>query len=70
MTEPSVDDPHEYVDLMLEIKDGQVVGCEYYGEGRQAEPLTEPIFFTPGTDTWTRGLERVARRIKLALRGI
>ena len=72
MTEPTIGiknaDPHEYVDLMIEVKNGQVVGCEFYGEGRAAEPVTEPLFFRPGaSDVWTRGLEHVARRMKLAL---
>lgn len=61
-------DPREYVDLMLDIKDGQVVGCEFYGEGRQAEPLTEPQLFMPvASVAWPRGMERIARRVKLAL---
>lgn len=60
---------HEYVDLMLDIKDGQIVGCEFHGEGRQAEPLTEPTLFRPlGADIFPRGLGRIERRIKRALR--
>ncbi len=34
VTDISGDDPHEYVDLMIEVKDGQVVGCEFYGSLR------------------------------------
>jgi len=68
VTEISGNDPREYVDLMIEFKDGKVVGCEFYGEGRQAEPLTEPQFFMPIAGVvWPRGLDRIARRIKLAL---
>lgn len=74
MTEPTVeaaqDDPHEYVDLMLEFKDGKIVGCEFYGEGRQAEPITGLQFFKPigsvETAEWPRHIERIARRLKLA----
>lgn len=55
---------HEYVDLMLDIKDGKVVSCEFYGEGRQVEPLTEPMLFKPlGGESWPRHLELVGRRL-------
>jgi hypothetical protein len=37
-------DDHEYVEYLLEFKGGQIVSCEYFGEGRQVEPLTEPVF--------------------------
>jgi hypothetical protein len=66
--ETEQNDPHEYVELMLDIEDGQVIGCEFYGEGRQAEPLTEPAFFMPVAGVvWPRGMARIARRVKLAL---
>jgi hypothetical protein len=37
-------DDDEYVEYLLDVKDGQIVSCEYYGEGRQVEPLTGPVF--------------------------
>lgn len=58
----------DYVEYMLDIKDGQVVGCEFHGEGRQVEPLTEPVVFVPaGEISYPHWFARVQRRIKLAL---
>lgn len=69
LIEAGTDDQREYVEYMLEVKDGQVVGCELYGEGRQSEPLTDPAFFMPVSGVvWPRGMERVARRVGLVLR--
>jgi hypothetical protein len=60
---------YEYVDLMLDVKDGQIVGCELYGEGRQVEPLVEPILFKPlEGDAFPRGWKRIERAIKRAFR--
>ena len=58
---------HEYVEYMLDVKDGQVVGCEFFGEGRQVEPLTEPMLLKLlEGDSFPRGWRRIERRIKLA----
>jgi hypothetical protein len=38
---------HEYVEFLLDVKDGQIVSCEYFGEGRQVEPLTAPLLLRP-----------------------
>lgn len=65
MSEPE----HEYVDLMLDIKDGKTVGCDFHGEGRQALPLTEPVLFKPlEGEFFPRSLGRIERQIKWALR--
>lgn len=60
---------HEYVDLMLDVKDGRVVSSEFFGEGKQVEPLTEPLLLKPLDSThWPRGWRRIERQIKSALR--
>lgn len=65
MSEPE----HEYVDLMLDVKGGQIVSCEFFGEGRQVDPLTEPILFKPLEDgQFPRGWRRIERAIKRALK--
>lgn len=59
----------DYVEYMLDVKDGQVIGCEYHGEGQQVEPLTESVVYVPVPDiTYPRGFRLVERRIKSALR--
>ena len=69
---PTVQDDaaeHEYVDLMLDVKDGQIVSCEFYGEGRQVKPLTEPVLFRLlDGEQFPRGWKRLERRIKNAFR--
>ena len=60
---------HEYVDLLLEVKDGEVVGCEHFGEGTQNEPIAEPVIYVPATGVQALGISRLERRIKRALRG-
>jgi hypothetical protein len=47
MTATSPEDDHEYVEFLLEIRDGQIVSCEYFGSGRQVEPLTGPVWLRP-----------------------
>lgn len=60
---------HEYVEYMLDVKDGQIVGCKFFGEGRQVEPLTEPVLFKPlDGNPLPREWQRIERRIKLAIR--
>jgi hypothetical protein len=34
---------HEYVDMLLTIEGGKVVSAEYFGEGVQVEPITDPM---------------------------
>jgi hypothetical protein len=69
MAEIQTTNDHEYVDLMLDVKDGQIVSCEFYGEGRQVEPLTGPVLFKPlGGDEFPRGWKRIEHQIKRALR--
>lgn len=59
---------HEYVELMLDVKDGEIVGCEFFGEGRQVAPITEPVLLRPlQGDAFPRGWERIGRRVKRAL---
>jgi hypothetical protein len=41
------EDNHEYVEFLLDVKDGKIVSCEYFGEGRQVEPLTGPLLLRP-----------------------
>ena len=61
-------DEHEYVEYVLELKDGQVVSAEFAGEGRQVEPLTKPILLMPvGNLPWPRWLESLERRIQRKL---
>lgn len=63
------DDEHEYVELLLDVKDGEVVSCEYFGEGRQAVPLTKPILLKQVEgDVWPRGYARLERLIQRAFR--
>ena len=61
----------DYVEYLLDVKDGQIVGCEFSGEGRQVEPLTEPKLFVPvGSVVYLRWLERIERRVKMAFRNL
>jgi hypothetical protein len=64
---------HDYVEYLLDVKDGQVVACEFFGEGRQVEPLTGvvvlmPINSNPANADWLHGFKVVARRIETAFR--
>jgi len=60
---------HEYVEYLLDVKDGKIVSAEYAGEGRQVEPLTKPIFLQPvDSIVWPRGLKRLERIMQRALR--
>ena len=34
---------HEFVELLLTVENGEVVACEHFSEGKQVEPLTEPM---------------------------
>lgn len=60
---------HEYVELQLTAEDGRIVACEFFGEGRQVEPLTEPVVYIPATDAprEMRGFENLRRRVVRAL---
>lgn len=59
---------HDYVEYMLDVKDGQIIGCEVHGEGRQIEPLTEPVLFVPvGEIMYPRWFKRIQHRVKMAL---
>lgn len=59
---------HEYVEYQFDIENGEVVACKFFGEGRQVEPLTEPIASIPVAGMpWPPGLERIARRVTRAL---
>lgn len=59
----------EYIELILEAKDGKIVSCEFYGEGRQVEPLTEPVLFKRlDGETRPRHFAAVERRVKRAFR--
>lgn len=65
MAEPE----HEYVDLMLTVEKGQIVSCEFHGEGRQIEPVADvavflPIDSDPNKGDWIHGARRVARWIE------
>jgi hypothetical protein len=63
------DDPCDYVELLLDVQKGEVVSCEFFGEGRQAVPLTEPVIMKLVDDViWPRGLARLERLIRRALR--
>lgn len=60
---------HEYIELMLDVKNGEIVSCEFFGEGRQVEPLTEPVILKP-LDCDGRGWKRIERRIRQLFRAV
>jgi len=59
---------NEYVEYTLTLQDGVVVACEYAGEGRQAEPLTQPVVLLHTSDVpWPRGFQQLEKRIQRSL---
>jgi hypothetical protein len=62
------DSEHEYVEYQIDVENGEVVACRFFGEGRQVDPLTEPVAYMPVAGALRPpGIERIARRITLAL---
>lgn len=65
--QPLTDD-RDYVEYVLDVKDGKIVGCEFAGEGQQVEPLTEPKVFLPvGSVVYPHWFQRIERVIKMRL---
>lgn len=65
----TTNDDHEYVEYEMEFLNGEVVSCQYFGEGRQTTPIIEPVILKPITgDVWPRGLTRIERMIRRGFR--
>lgn len=62
---------HDFVEYELEFKDGVIVGCNYFGEGGQVEPLDGLKVYVPTGQPVDhrsfRWIEHVERRLKIAL---
>jgi hypothetical protein len=68
MNEQLAEDDCEYVEYQFDVENGQIGACRFFGEGRQVEPLTEPVAYLPVAGmAWPPGLERIARRVTMAL---
>ena len=38
---------HEYVEYQLQVKNGRIVSCEFFGEGKQVDPMTGVKVYKP-----------------------
>ena len=55
---------HEYVEYQLRVENGRIVGCEFFGEGKQVEPLAGVKVYKPaGENAPDWFLKRVERRL-------
>lgn len=59
---------HEYVEYQLQVKNGRIVSCEFFGEGKQVDPMTGVKVYKPAGENipdWF--LKRVERRLMRAI---
>lgn len=70
MSEVKVEDSeHDFIEYELDFKDGEIVACRYFGEGKQADPLDGLKVYVPTGQPMDhrlfRWVERFERRLKL-----
>lgn len=62
---------HDYVEYELDVENGQVTGCRFFGEGKQVDPLDGVKVYVPaGEVAYPSFFERIERRLKHALRNL
>lgn len=62
---------HDYVEYQLDVENGVIVGCSFFGEGKQIEPLDGLKVYVPAGQDFSlhfdRWLERIERRLKRSI---
>ena len=56
---------HEYVEYQLDVENGQIVGCRFFGEGKQTDPLPDLKVYKWSGSIPDRWLQRLEKRLKL-----
>lgn len=64
---------HEYVEYQIDLDNGVVTDCRFFGKGKQTEPLDEIKIYKPADQPpnihFDRWLERYGKRLKMIFTG-
>ena len=67
-----VDAENDFVEYQIDVENGVITGCRFFGEGKQAEPLDGIKIYKPTGQPpnflFDRWLERAEKRLKLFFR--